>query len=163
MTGGFFFPPQWVVVRCWTHHNRWYSVGLVMGWFKRRERADERLLRAFLQTDAKRIEAAALVDAKKSELELRRLELEMEHIEALGEERRKDAREREANRAARRAAAAAAREKGAAKRAAAAGQGDFTKCRVCADPSSASLTPDEIWWHGSGHPEGGPRPIEWPQ
>lgn len=134
-----------------------------MGWFRKGERDSERLLRAFLQTDAKRIEASSNLDAKKLELELRRLELEMEHIEALGEERRKDAKEKEANRIARREAAANARAKLAAKRGAGSPQNSPSGCRVCAEPSSPYLTPEEIWWHGLGHPAQGPQPIQWPQ
>ncbi len=132
-----------------------------MSWFRRREKPDERLLRAFLQTDAKRIEAAALVDSKKHELELRRLELEMEHLEVLGEERRKDQREKESNRKARQEAAANAREMKRRKAIGAAAPGAPTSCRVCAEPSAVYLTAEEIWWHGQGHPAQGPQPIEW--
>lgn len=133
-----------------------------MPWFRKKDDSD-RLLRAFLQTDAKRIEASANLDAKKLELELRRLELEMEHIEALGEERRKDAKEKEAARQARRENAAAARAKLAQKRAGGNVPGAPPGCRVCTDPSSPYLTPEEIWWHGVGHPPQGPQPIQWPQ
>jgi hypothetical protein len=134
-----------------------------MGWFTKRERESDRLLRAFLATDTKRIEAAATLDAKKQEIELRRLELEMEHIEALGEERRKDGREKEENRRARQEAAKNAREKRKANVAGAQQpEAHAGGCRVCKDPSSPYLSAEEIWWHGNGH-QGAPGPVQWPQ
>jgi hypothetical protein len=135
-----------------------------VSWFwQRREREDSKLLRAFLANDAKRIEASGLLELKKAELETRKLELEMEHIEALGEERRKDRAEREANRRSRAEAAKNAREHKRLKGQQPQPPQGAQQCRVCQDPSAPYLTSQEIWWHGSGHPASGPTEFQWPQ
>ena len=121
-----------------------------------RKSAKAELIDAIIQEGIERRKIDAAIEDKKHALELRKLELEMEHIEQLGEERRKDRAERENARLVRQKAAAYAREVRKQNKQ----QGDASVCRVCLNGSDPSLTAREIEWHHNGHKEG---PSIWSQ
>lgn len=122
-------------------------------WLTGRKKADRELLSAFIQAQGRRIDADEKRDALQAQLTLKKLELEMENIERLGEEKRKDAADRARLREQRKEWAKTAREKKA--RLAVNGSiahSGLAGCRVCANGSDPSLTADEIHWHAQGHP-----------
>lgn len=133
-----------------------------MGWFRNlfrgKEIANAELMTTLLKGEATRQETQQKRDELESKLALRKLELEMEHLEAVHEERRKDAAEKERLRQQRREWAKAAREKIQKKANGMPLNGSPVRlsgvagCTVCADPSSPNLTADEIRWHSAGHP-----------
>jgi len=120
--------------------------------------ASEEVLQKLLEIERTRLTSNAELDKLKRELEYKNTQLELEHIEAISEEKRKDRAHKEQLRYARQQHAAAMREKLALKRAA--GQipvkpklsAGVPGCTVCMDPSSANLTAEEIKWHSAGHP-----------
>lgn len=132
-----------------------------MGWWKKTTTAEQALTQQILQEGIERRKIDAEVASKMRDLEMKKLELEMEHIEALGEERRKDRADREAVRTARKQAAAHAREVLARKNAAPTQpEADAGICKVCRNSSDPSLTERDITWHVNGHRDG---PSLWSQ
>ncbi len=125
-------------------------------WFKKKaERtAQEVLIQAIIQEGLENRKMRAEIEARAHTLEMRRLELEMDHIEALGEEKRKDAAERERLRETRRQNAANARKIQAEKRAGAKSDETVGRCKVCLNPADPTLSTLEIQWHSNGHREG---------
>lgn len=111
----------------------------------------QELVQAILQEGIERRKIEGENDRQRAELDKLRIQMEMEHLTELGEERRKDAAHREEMRQHRREAAAAAREKLQAKRAGAIAHLGAGICRVCVNPADPTLTPREINWHNSGH------------
>lgn len=125
-------------------------------WFRRKHEKtpQETLVDAIIQEGLETRKFRAEAEAAQRQLELKKIELEMEHIEALGEERRKDLAEKEKIRVARQANAAAMRElRGRRKAAAQTPEGQPGGCRVCINPMQHDLTSAEIIWHGQGHRE----------
>lgn len=129
---------------------------LLTGRKERRAKADAELLSAFIQAQNKRLEVDQRREELEAQLRLKKLELEMENVERLGEERRKDAADRQRLREARKEWARTARDKKARIAASAGVRGvassGLAGCRVCAGPSDPSLTAEEIHWHANGHP-----------
>lgn len=109
----------------------------------------EQLITAIVSGELKRRELADVADQRRSEIELKKMELEMSHLSELGEERRKDAVEKQRLRELRQQAAQNARAAKAAKRNG--HQADQGICRVCVNDKEPSLTADEILWHHAGH------------
>lgn len=120
--------------------------------FKRKVTPTEVLVEQIIQEGIERRKVDAEIASRHHSLEMRKLELEMEHIEALGDERRKERADREQTRRARQQAAALAREAAARKRMAA--PTDEGACKVCINPSDPGLTARDIEWHANGHREG---------
>lgn len=128
-----------------------------LDWITGRARADREsdraLLKVFLESQQTRIVSDAEVSKLEREIKLKEKQLELDHLEAIHEERRKDAAARETLRAQRKQWAASAREKLAQKRAAGVTVGGgLAGCKACANPADVSLTADEIRWHSAGHP-----------
>jgi hypothetical protein len=124
-------------------------------WSRREDRAQD-LLKTFLDVEGKRLEATALLEGKRGELELAKLKIEVENADTLQKARAEDMKLRAEIRQGQRERAAQAREKRAEKQKAAAAaaanpQGQQGECRVCRNQSDASLTMQEIAWHHSGH------------
>lgn len=115
------------------------------------------LIQQMMEVQSQRLKYDSELDHLKRELEFKQKQLEMDNLEAISEEKRKDRIAREQLRAIRQQNAAKARlaktEKanGALMRNGAV-PGRVSGCVVCADPSNASLTSDEIKWHSAGHP-----------
>ncbi len=121
-------------------------------WLTGRKKADRDLLSAFIEAQTKRTELDQKREELAAQLSLKKLELEMENIERLGEEKRKDAADRLRLREQRKEWAKTAREK---KRQLAVGHvasSGLAGCRCCANPSDPTLTADEIRWHAASHP-----------
>jgi len=129
-----------------------------MAWlFKRRRNATDELIGAIINGELKRRETDALVEQKRLEHELRKLELEGQQLEARGEEQRRDRADREKLRQERQQHAARIREiRAERKRTASAQPADAHPgdCKVCVNPSDPSLTERDITWHHNGHREG---------
>jgi hypothetical protein len=132
-----------------------------MGWIARllghQARADSELLSSLLKVQAAQIEANAKIAGMDAEIRLKTKALELENLERIAEEKRKDAMAKEELRQKRRQWAADARAKLAAKKSQPASDGarlagGIAGCVVCADPSSPRLTAEEITWHNNGHP-----------
>lgn len=137
-----------------------------MAWFWRKNRDRDLLLKSLLEADQEGRRLDAQIKAKQQELELKKIELEYEHLEAIHEEKRKDLKFRDEIRAQQRERAARAREVMAKKRAAGAAgvaAGVPVQCRVCANASDPTLSAHEIVWHSNGHPPGGPGAVSLPQ
>ena len=125
-----------------------------MGFFTRRRRSDVELVSVILEGENQRRLQQGTLDAQRIDLEKFKISQEMEHLEAIAAERRKDAEDREKLREQRRKWAAEAREARAKKLAtgrAVAAQPGATTCRVCANPGDPTLTTPEILWHSNGH------------
>lgn len=128
-----------------------------MGWFTRRKAPTEILVEQIIQEGIERRKLDHEVASKTREFELRKLEIEMEHIEAIGEERRRDRADKAAARKVRQEWAARARDiKEQQKNGAQVGE----KCPVCANPSDPNLTIPQLEWHVNGHRQG---PSLWAQ
>ncbi len=126
-----------------------------MSWFRRPPSATELLVKAIIDGELRRRETDALLEQKRSEFDLRKLELEGAQLEARGEEMRRERADREKLRQERQQHAAHIREIRAAKRAASNSQDDSAgPCRVCKNQSDPTLTAREIEWHSMGHREG---------
>jgi hypothetical protein len=130
-----------------------------MGWianlFGSKARADSELLSSLLKLQSERIAADSEIAKLDREITLRTKALELENLERVSEERRKDSEQRERLKQQRREWAAAARAKVGKKATVAAQarvQSGLAGCAVCADPSSPKLTAEEILWHQNGHP-----------
>jgi hypothetical protein len=127
-------------------------MGLLSRLFGGERRRDAELLSSLLQLQSDRIKADAEIERLDRDLRLQTKKLELENLERISEEKRKDADARERLRIQRREWAANARKKVAANRDAATRVGGTPGCVVCADPSSPRLTAEEILWHQNGHP-----------
>lgn len=131
-----------------------------MGWwrnlFRARSRADDDLFAALLKFQSDRLQADTEVAKLDRELTLRTKHLELENLERISEERRKDAVAKAELRDKRREWARQAREKvGKSKQAPGEGRSfrsGVQGCVVCADSTSPRLTAEEITWHNAGHP-----------
>ncbi len=118
----------------------------------------EQLITAIVSGELKRRELADVADQRRAELDLKKMELEMSHLEQIGEEKRKDAADRQRLRELRQASAQNARNVRAQKRGA---QPEQQPCRVCASGGTdPSLTADEILYHHAGHRA--PVTPQWP-
>lgn len=131
----------------------------IFSWLMGRRQADRELLSTLLEAQSAREATQQKRDELENKLALRKLELEIENVERISEEKRKDAADRERLKLQRRQWAATARQKIAEKRTAmgstngaSAFRGGVPGCVVCADPSSPALTAVEIQWHSKGHP-----------
>lgn len=131
-------------------------MGLWANLFKTKRQADSELLNSLLKLQSDRIAADSEIAKLDREITIRTKALELENLERVSEERRKDAEARERLKQQRREWAAAARAKVGKKAAALQQQGGvFTGvsgCTVCANPSNPRLTAEEITWHNAGHP-----------
>lgn len=112
-----------------------------------------------LELQKANIEAMEQMAARRTALEIRRLELEYENLERAGEEKRKDLEQRDRLRRQKQEHAqemrARRREKQSTK---------YTQaCRVCSNPGDASLSASEILWHAQGHNPDGRVDYPWPQ
>lgn len=112
------------------------------------------LLDLLLSRENARLAAETQMAQTRAELELKKLQIEVENAEILQSVEAKRRDHEEQIREARRVLMANAREK---KRAAKQGQqmqpttGANIPCRVCQDPTLIDLTPEEILWHKAGH------------
>jgi hypothetical protein len=116
---------------------------------------------AILHSETERRKSYDAADGRRAELELKKLELEIEHAAELGEERRKDRAAREELREMRRANAARARE--IKKQKNAGGQHEPSACKVCVNSGDPTLSAYEIMWHARGHRAALPGEDEWPR
>jgi hypothetical protein len=132
-----------------------------MGWiatlFGRQAKRDAELLSSLLKLQSDRISADAEIAKLDREITLRTKAMELENLELIAEQKRKDAIAKEDLRQKRREWAAQARAKVAQKKAGATSSGPgptlgVAGCVVCADPRSPRLTAEEIIWHNNGHP-----------
>lgn len=118
----------------------------------------EQLITAIVSGELKRRELADVADQRRAELDLKKMELEMSHLETIGEEKRKDAADRQRLRELRQQSAQNARNVRAQKRGT---QTTEQPCRVCASGGTeASLTAEEILFHHAGHRA--PVATQWP-
>ena len=125
----------------------WNSITIVNWPFRRSRSIEQQVLQSYRETELRRREIDAQIELKKAELEGRKIELEMEHISELADQRRKDRQFKIELQKFKEENLIGARKKLADKRAgAAAGQ-----CRACANPSDPALTAPEIQFHNNGH------------
>lgn len=125
----------------------------MLTWLGWRQRADQALLQSFLSLEQARVSRAAQIDEKKAELEMRKLELEVEHAEQLASARNKQREFDENLRQKRREWTAQARERRKQKLELAK-QSDHGFCKVCMGDNS--MTAADIEWHYNGHKAGPP-------
>jgi hypothetical protein len=131
-----------------------------MGWISRllgsKEKTDNELLKSLLDLQREQISADSEIRKLERQITLQTKALELENLERISEERRKDAAEKERLRQQRREWAANARAKLNQKKASTSSMahaaGAIPGCVVCADPTNPKLTADEILWHQGGHP-----------
>ncbi len=119
---------------------RWWRSSADRDW-------DRELLLSYRKTELERRQIDSQIELKKQEFEARKIELEMEHIEELADQRRKDRQFKIELQKFKEDNLIGARKKLAEKRAASNGQ----QCRACANPSEPTLTAPEIQFHNSGH------------
>lgn len=119
--------------------------------WKHRVSPTEALVSEIIKEGLERRKIDSEILARQREFDLKKLEIEMEHLTETAEERRKDRAANAAAREARQRAAAHMREVNAAKRNP---PQDDGACRVCRDPGNPGLTAREIEWHHNGHREG---------
>lgn len=124
--------------------------------FGSQQRADNELLANLLKLQSDSIHADAEIRKLDREITLRTKALELENLERVSEQRRKDDEAREKMKQQRREWSANARSKlnqqKAQKQQQALPRVGVSGCVVCADPSSPNLTGEEIGWHLAGHP-----------
>lgn len=126
-------------------------MGLFKDWFGRAKAAETRLLDSFLNLEQKRLESQAQQDDRRQALELKKLELEIEHAEDLSRVRREDREAAQKLKQQQREWAATSREKKKQKEATEQ-RGNTHDCRVCSmGPNEPSLSVEDISWHNSGH------------
>lgn len=113
------------------------------------------LLTELLKLQQQQVASAQLLQSERDKLEIEKVRIEVENAKTLGEERRTDRAEAAKLRQQQREWAATARAKKKAmelaKAAAPAPPGAPGSCKACANPSDASLTPQDISYHYSGH------------
>lgn len=120
--------------------------------------ADSALLAALLGAEQARIASYAELEKLDREVKLKEKALELENLDRISENKRKDAENREKIRQIRRENLNKANEVKRARKAAGNSGGPQAShagtpgCVVCADPSSPALTAHEIQWHAAGHP-----------
>jgi len=106
----------------------------------------------------KRLEAEMNAESKRSEVELRKLEIEAQYAEHLAKGRIEELKAKEEMRRTRKEWGSkgqkAWREREAVKAATPA-------CPVCANSQSAHLTAQDIAWHHAGHPDNFTMPMNW--
>ena len=122
-------------------------------WFSGRQSATDKLLTSLLDLEGKRLNRDIELEKLHHELKLKTTQLEIENIERISEEKRKDADARLVLRQQKRESAQRMREIKAHKTSAHMnGHSGLQGCRVCANGSDPSLTAHEIQWHSAGHP-----------
>ncbi len=129
-----------------------------MGWLKNRK--NERLMELLAKLEdanIKRLELEAIREEKRHALEMRKLELEADHIEEMTKARIAEADAKAERRRKQREWGAA----GAAKVRAKHEQQSAPACPVCVNPGSAALSAQDIAWHHAGHPPNFQAPMEW--
>lgn len=129
-----------------------------MGWFKNRQ--NERLMELLAKLEdanIKRLELEAIREEKRHALDMRKLELEADHIEEMTKARIAEADAKLERRQKAREWGAA----GAAKRAQNQQASQPPACPVCANPGSAALSATDIAWHHSGHQPNFQAGMEW--
>ena len=137
----------------------WFNWGRKEREAVREERNSQHLLKAFLETEQTRLINSANLDKARSELELRRLELEIQHAESLATARTIEMKARDDLKVMRQERAAVARAALAAKKEAAKRQqmelpGTTGACRVCVNQSDPTINIEDLTWHANGHRPG---------
>lgn len=130
-------------------------MGLSEWLFGRQRKRDAELLTAMLSLQSERVKHDAEIEKLDREIKLKTRQLELDNLERISEEKRKDVEMRARLREQRRQWAQNARDKLAAKKTSSGAvkvAGGVSGCVVCVEPSSPHLTADEIRWHQAGHP-----------
>jgi hypothetical protein len=126
-------------------------------WWPFRNRLTDRELVASYENSAlarRKIESE--IEIARLQLEQHRIDVEMEHLEAVREQNRKDAEHREQMRELRAANAARMREVKRQKRELGAAAGAAGQCAACRNPGDPRLTVEDITFHANGHRSGPP-------
>lgn len=125
-------------------------------WWWRRRQADRELLSSLLEIERARMDARVRIETMRDEIELKKAELELSHIEQRTHAEIELQEAKEKLRKDRRESSRKARERLAERRAAmgptALGFLPNGNCRVCLNGSDPSLSAGEIQWHHAGHP-----------
>jgi len=119
----------------------------LLSWWRRREQFDA--LKLLAEDIRERHRALSEAEAKRAEVEIRKIELEAQYAEHLAKARiaEKDAQ------AERRAKLRQWGKEGQARYREKLRNPDPIPCKVCANQGDPTLTPPEIEWHHAGHPE----------
>jgi len=134
-------------------------MGLREWWHRRsieQKTLDQQLLIALLEGEKARHAASVEVEKARAQVELRKLELEVENAEDLAKARNEEREFKAKLRVQQREWAQQARDRKKEKdvereRAA---QPKLQNCPVCANASDPTLTAEMIMWHKNGHPDG---------